>query len=80
MDNLEESALKKMKTFGPQDIASSLHIMAKKKYRTQERLYSAIEERAEVISGEFKPQEIANTLWAYVTMRRAETTSGEFKP
>jgi hypothetical protein len=56
-----------MKTFEPQDRASSLHSMAKKKYRTQERLYSAIEQHAEptVISLEFKPKEVANTLWAF---------------
>ena len=59
--------------------------MEKKKYRTQERLrserlYSAIEQRAEMKSGEFKPQEVANTLWAYATMGWAEATLGEFKP
>jgi hypothetical protein len=29
-----------------------------------------VEGGAEVISGEFKPQEVANTLWAYATMGR----------
>ena len=93
LDIAEESLLKNMLSFEPQGVANSLYIMAKKKYRPQERLFSAIEQRAEVISGEFKPQEIANTLWAYATMGRkpgerlmgllegrAEAISGEFKP
>jgi hypothetical protein len=50
-----------------------------------------LERRAEAISGEFKPQDVANTLWAFATMgtkpgertmgqleRRAEAISGEF--
>ena len=50
-----------------------------------------LEERAEVISGEFNSQHVANTLWAYATMRarpgerimrqlerRVEAISGEF--
>jgi hypothetical protein len=52
-----------------------------------------LEGRAEAISGEFKPQEVANTLWAYATLGRqpgermmgllegrVELISGEFKP
>ncbi len=67
--------------------------MEKKKYRPQERLFSVVEQRAEAIAGEFKPQEVANTLWAYAPMgrnpgerlmrlleKRAEAISGEFKP
>jgi hypothetical protein len=58
-----------------------------------ERMMGQLERRAEAISGEFKPQEVANTLWAFTTMgtkpgermmgqleRRAEAISGEFKP
>jgi hypothetical protein len=30
----------------------------------------ALERRAEAISGEFNSQEVANTLWAFATMRR----------
>jgi hypothetical protein len=70
MDILEESALKNMETFGPQEIASSLHIAAKKRYRPQDGLFSAIEQRAEAISGEFNAQNVANTLWAYAKMGR----------
>ena len=62
LDIVEESVLKNMLSFEPQGVANSLYIMAKKKYRPQERLCSAIEQRAEAISGEFKPQEVANTL------------------
>jgi len=88
---LEESALRNMKNFDPQGISGSLHMMAKKKYRPQERLVSAIEQHAEEISGEFNPQNVANTLWAYAKMGRkpgermigllegrAEAISGEF--
>jgi hypothetical protein len=52
-----------------------------------------LERRTEVISEEFNPQEVANTLWAFATMgkqpgermiaqleRRAEAISGEFIP
>jgi cold shock CspA family protein len=64
LDIVEESVMKNMLSFEPQGVANSLYIMAKKKYRPQERLCSSIEQRAEAISGEFKPQEFANTLWA----------------
>ena len=70
LDIVGESLLKNMLSFEPQGVANRLYIMAKKKYTPQERLFSAIEQRAEVISGEFKTQEIANTLWAYATMGR----------
>jgi hypothetical protein len=52
----------------------------------------ALERRAEAILGEFKSQDVANTLWAFATMGtkpgerlmgqlegRAEAISGEFK-
>jgi hypothetical protein len=45
-------------------------------------LMGLLERRTEAISGEFKSQAVANTLWAYPTMgapgRRAEDVSGEF--
>ena len=44
--------------------------MAEKKYKPSETLLLALEGRAEAISGEFKPQDVANTLWAYATMGR----------
>jgi hypothetical protein len=67
---LEESALKNMYTLDPRSTANSLHTMAKKKYRPQDRLLTAIEQPAEAISGDFNPQDVANTLWAYATMGR----------
>jgi hypothetical protein len=33
-----------------------------------ERMMGQLERRAEAISGEFKSQAVANTLWAYATM------------
>ncbi len=33
-----------------------------------ERMMRQLERRAEVISGEFNPQNVANTLWAFATM------------
>jgi hypothetical protein len=33
-----------------------------------ERMMGELERRAEAISGEFKPEEVANTLWAFATM------------
>ena len=35
-----------------------------------ERLMGLLEGRAEAIAGEFNPQEVANTLWAYATIGR----------
>ena len=70
MGILEESAFKNMLNFEPRNVANVLHIMAKKRYNPQERLYHAIEQRAEAISGEFNSQAVANTLWAYATMGR----------
>ena len=91
MDILEESALKNMKTFEPHGIANSLYAMAKEKYIPQERLFSAIEQRAEAISGDFNWKAVAYLLWAYAEMGRkpgerlmgllegrAEAISGEF--
>jgi len=93
MGILEESALRNMKNFEPRNIANSLHTMAKRKYRPQDRLLTAIEQRAEAIAGEFNPQDVANTVWAYATMGRkpgerlmgllegrAEAIAGEFNP
>ncbi len=60
--------------------------------KTGERMMGHLEWRAETISGKFKSQDVASTLWTYVTMgtkpgdrmmghleRRAETIPGEFK-
>ena len=89
LQTLEESALQNMQDFGAQGIASTLHIMAKQKYKATGPLLLALERRAEAISGEFNSQAVANTLWAFATMgtkpgermmgqleRRAEAISG----
>ena len=55
MGILEESAFRNMQDFDSRSIANSLHTMAKKKYRPQDRLLTAIEQRAEAISGDFNP-------------------------
>ncbi len=68
LQTLEESAMQNMQDFGPQQIASTLHIMAKQRYKARGHLLLALERRAEAISGEFKPQEFANMLWAFATM------------
>jgi hypothetical protein len=65
--------------------------MAKQRYKATGPLLLALEQRAEAISGAFNSQDVANTLWAFATMRtkpgermmgqldrRAETISGEF--
>jgi len=60
---LEESALQNIDDFGSQEIANTLHIMAKQRhYKPIENLLLALEGRAEAISGEFDSQHIANTL------------------
>ena len=46
--------------FDPQGIASSLHILAKEKYGPQERLSSAVEQRAELRAGEFQVNETSS--------------------
>ena len=91
LQTLEESALQNMQDFGAQEIANTLHIMAKQRYKASGPLLLALERRAEAISGEFNSQEVANTVWAFATMgtkpgermmgqleRRAEAISGEF--
>jgi hypothetical protein len=78
-----------MQKFQPLQIANILHITAKNGYQTC--LLPELERRAESVAGEFKPQEVSNTLWAYATMgrkpgerlmglleRRAEVISEDF--
>jgi hypothetical protein len=69
---LEESALQNIDDFGSQEIANTLHMMAKQRhYKPIENLLLALEGRAEAISGEFDSQHIANTLWPFATMARS---------
>jgi hypothetical protein len=93
LQTLEESALQNMQDFRAQQIANTLHIIAKQRYKATGPLLLALQRRAESISGEFNLQEVAKTLWAFATMgtkpeermmgqleRRAEAISEEFNP
>ncbi len=51
-----------------QEIANTLHIIAKQRYKATGPLLLALERRAETISGEFNSQNVANTLRAFATM------------
>jgi hypothetical protein len=68
LQTLEESALQNMQDFGAQEIANTLHIMAKQRYKATGPLLLALERRAEAISGKFNSQDVAHTLWAFATM------------
>ena len=70
LQTLEESAMQKMQDFGAKQIASTLHIMAKQRYKATGPLLLALERRGEAISAEFNSQAVANTLWAYATLGR----------
>ena len=81
---------------GGREVANMIHSMAKhhqKKERNDQGLLEAMQRRATATAGEFKPQGIANVLWALATMgertdrglleamqKRATATAGEFKP
>ncbi len=91
LQTLEESALQNIQDFADQQIANTLHIMTKQRYKATGPLLLALERRPEEIFGEFNSQNVANLLWAFVTMgtkpgermmgqleRRAEAISGEF--
>jgi hypothetical protein len=69
LEALEQRALQTMEDFGPQAIANTLHMMAKKRYRpANTALLPALEGRLRAVAGESNPQDIANTLWAYATL------------
>ena len=60
-----------MKGFGARQIATMLHSMAKARYRPANGTFSSeLERHAETVIGLFCAQELANTLWAYATMKR----------
>ena len=61
-------ALQNMQDCGAQGIANTLHIIVKQRYNATGPRLLALERRVEAISGEFKSQEVANTLWAFVRM------------
>ena len=69
--SLELSALQNIEDFGSQQIANTLHAMAKSRYRLSDRsVLAALERRAEALVSTFNAQDVANTLWAYATMGR----------
>ncbi len=47
---------------------TTLHIMAKQRYKATGPLVLALERQEEAISWAFNSQDIANTLWAFATM------------
>ena len=60
-----------MKGFDARQIATMLHSMAKARYRPADDTFSsALEGQAEAVIGLFNAQELANTVWAYATMKR----------
>ncbi len=59
--------MRKRIEFGPQDIDNILYIIAKKRHKTC--LSPELERLAEAISEEFNPHAVANTLWAFATMK-----------
>jgi hypothetical protein len=68
---LEAAALRTIETFNAQNVANTLHIMAKTCYRPWDRtLVPELEGRAEALAGTFNTQNVANTLWAYAKMGR----------
>ena len=68
---LEAAALRTIETFGTREVANTLHIMAKTRYRPWDQtLVPKLEGRAEALAGTFNAQDVANTLWAYATMGR----------
>ena len=76
---LEAAALEMIDAFEAQQVASTLHIMAKTEYCPWDpSLVPALEVRAEALAGTFNAQNVANTLWAYATMGR-EPGAGDRK-
>ena len=68
---LEESALQNMDAFEPRQLASTLHAMAKFRYRPfNPRFLEALEQQTFAVAGTFNALNVANTLWAYATMGR----------
>jgi hypothetical protein len=69
----EASALQIMQDFEAQQIANTLHIMAKQRYTVTGPLLLALERLAEtMIRGlQLTSSVVASTLWAFATMRRS---------
>jgi hypothetical protein len=68
---LEAAVLRTIDAFGAREVANTLHIMAKSRYRAWDRtLVPELEGRAEALAGTFNTQNVANTMWANATMGR----------
>ena len=68
---LEAAALRTMAEFQAQNVASTLHIMAKTRYRPADpRLLLELDRKVEELVREFNVQSVSTTLWAYATMGR----------
>ena len=69
--SLEESALHNIEDFGPQELANTLHAMAKRNYiPTNSRVIEALERQVEELAGTLNAKDVANMLWAYAKMGR----------
>ena len=72
---LETAALRRMDAFEAQQVANTLHIMAKTSYRPWDQtLVPKLEGRAEALAGTLNAQGVTNTMWPYATMGRAPGT------
>ena len=72
---LEAAALQTIDAFGAREVANTLHIMAKCRYRAWDRtLVPELEGRAEAVARTFNAQGVSITLWAYATMGRGPGT------
>ena len=68
---LEDVMMRKMGDFGPLQVASTLHIMAKARYRPYNRaLLPELELQIERVVSKYNAQNVANTVWAYARMGR----------
>ena len=62
LQTLEAAALRTIETFGTREVANTLHIMAKTRYRPWDQtLVPKLEGRAEALAGTFSAQGVANT-------------------
>ena len=71
LQSMEAAALRTIDTFGAQEVSNNLHIIVKTRYSPWDRtLIPELEGRTEAVAGTFNTQDVANALWAYVTMGR----------
>ena len=69
---LEQAAVRTIEDFQSQQVANTLHAMAKARYRPADPgVLAALDWRAEAVAPTMNAQDVTNTLWAYATMGRA---------